>query len=106
MYNHADLSKTRNVCMHSWLHELNITNYYIILLNPFVFVYFLHADLAGFHTAEGGEGGAMGFPSPESNDIFNCFNTIIKHSNTCMVVIAESFWTQVLNTMGAQSISE
>ena len=39
MYNHADLSKTRNVCMHSWLHELNITNCYIILLNPFVCLY-------------------------------------------------------------------
>ena len=33
----------------------------------FAFVHFLHADLAGFHTAEGGEGGALGFPPPESN---------------------------------------
>ena len=83
MYNHADLSKTCNVCMHSWLYELNITNYYIILLNPFVCLYTSCMQTwQGFiQRRGGGEGGAMGFPPPES---FNCFNTIIKHSNTCM----------------------
>ena len=53
-------------CMHSWLYELNITNYYILLLDLFVclYIYFLHADLAGFHTVGGG--GTLGFPPPES----------------------------------------
>ena len=71
MHNHADLSKMRNVlCMHSWLYELKITNYYIILLNPFVCLYTSCMQTWQYSGGGGrGGGGGMGFPPPESNDI-------------------------------------
>ena len=56
MYNDADLSKTRNVCMYLWLYELNITNYYIILLNPFVCLCILLACRLGRVSYSGGGG--------------------------------------------------
>ena len=57
-------------CMHSWLYELNITNYYILLLDLFVclYIYILLACRLGIvsYSGGGGGGGTLGFPPPES----------------------------------------
>ena len=61
-YVYADLSKTCNVCMHSWLYELNINNYYIILLDPFLRLYTSCMQTwQGFIQRRGGRGAPWDF---------------------------------------------
>ena len=58
------MSKTRNKCMHSWLYELNITNYYIILLDLFVCLYTSCMQTWQGFIQGGGGGGVVSGPIP------------------------------------------